>query len=322
MLFAKTSLMIATTILLANTHGARSLDNKNAKPDEVNRVGNVSIIRPQPSPTPQKGTDDTNSDIKVLAEGSHSEVTAPFLIVARDAQVYAKLRQLVMGLPELQEDFFKSNAVIAAFLGERNTGGYGVAIARADDSAIHVVATSPPRDAMVAQVITTPFKVVSVVSTGGKGRIPSNVSLALRAEDPWQETMRTYRITAGEFTMSGGFAGLMEKFALAGDIRVMREGKLATFVFNLKSTGAGRRRTLNEAATGVVEDGNVTVGRMGAGSLIEMPHSDLSAGGTLDDKNDKLALSFKSLPSMIADGYGGGGSVQAETTTEAPQKNQ
>ena len=321
MLFAKTSLIIATTFLLVNTQGFGSLDNKNAKPDEVRGVGDVSTARPQSSPSPQKVMDTTNSDIKVLAEGSHSAITSPFLAVVRDQQVYANLRQLVTNLPELQEDFFKSNAVIAAFLGERNTAGYGVAITRADDSAINVVATSPPKDAMVAQVITTPFKVVSVVSTAGKGRTP-NVSLALRAEGPWQQAMQTYLITAGEFTMSGGFAGRMEKFALAGDIRVMREGKLATFVFNLKSTGDEKQRALNEATTGLVEDGKAIVGRMAAGSLIDVPHSDLSASGTLNDKNGKLALSFKSLPSMIADGYGGGGSIEAQADTPAPEKKQ
>ena len=113
MLFAKTSLIIATTFLLVNTHGAGPVENEN-----------VSVIRAESTPTPQKRMDTTTtSDIRVLAEGSHSEVTSPFLAVVRDEQVYARLRKLVTGLPELQEDFFKRQAVIAAFMGERNTAG-------------------------------------------------------------------------------------------------------------------------------------------------------------------------------------------------------
>jgi len=263
-----------------------------------------------PQNNKQNDKEAANSEIKVLAEGAHSEVTNPFLVVARDAQVYANLRKLVAGLPDLQDEFFKSRAVVAAFMGERNTGGYRVEITRAPNGAIRVAAKSPPKDAMVAQVLTAPFRVVSV---------PSSPSLALEAEGAWQQAMRSYRITSGEFTMSGGFAGRMERFALAGDIRMMREGKLVTLLFDVKSSGAQKQRSLKEAATGLFENGTIDVWRIGAGSLIEMPHSDLSAKGRFADKDSQLALDFKSLPTMIADGYGGGGSIQAEAPAPPPQ---
>lgn len=313
MLFAKTSLIIATTFLLVNTYGAGSLDNKNAKHDEVNGVGNVFIVRTQSSPTPQKVMDTTNSDIKLLAEGGHSEVASPFLVVVRDQQVYARLRKLATGLPELQEDFFKRQAVIAAFMGERNTGGYRVEITRSADDSIHLAAMSPPGDAMVAQVITTPFKLVAV---------PTNRSLALEADSHWQKAMRSYHTTSGQFSISGGFTGRMEQFALDGDIRVMREGKLVTFLFDLKSADAEKQRSLKESGTGLVEDDSIVVSRIGAGSLIEIPHGDLSATGGFTDKKSKLALRFISLPTMIADGYGGGGSIEAQSDTPQPQKKQ
>src|SRR2546422_1463976 len=136
MLFAKTTLIIATTFLLVNTHGSGPVDNEN-----------VCVIMAESSPTPQKVMDTANGDIKVLAEGSHSEVTSPFLAVVRDEQLYARLRKLATGLPELQEDFFKGQAVIAAFMGERNTGGYRVAIRRSADDSIQLAAMSPPGDA-------------------------------------------------------------------------------------------------------------------------------------------------------------------------------
>src|SRR6266516_7743989 len=302
MLFAKTSLIIATTFLLANTYGAGRLDNEN-----------VFVFRAEPSPTPQKGMDTTNSDIKVLAEGSHSEVTSPFLAVVRDEQVYARLRKLATGLPELQEEFFKRQAVIAAFMGERNTGGYSVEITRSADDSIHLAAMSPPKDAMVTQVITTPFKLVAV---------PTNRSLSLEADNNWQKAMRLYHITSGRFSISGGFAGSTEQFALDGGIRVMREGKLVTFLFDLKSADVEKQRSLKEAGTGLVDDDSIVVSRIGAGSLVEVPHGDLSVTGSLTDKKSKLALSFISLPTMIADGYGGGGSIEAQAATPQLQKKQ
>lgn len=313
MLLIKASLIIATTFILVNPNGATSFGKKNVKCEETRLAVNVSRQDAPASPEPRNNTAPADNDMKVLAEGSHSEVTNPFLVVARDAQVYANLRKRVAGLPELQEDFFNHQAVIAAFLGERNSGGYSVQITRAGNGAIRVAASSPPKDAMVTQVITTPFKVVSV---------PTNLSLALEAEGGWQQAMRSYRITSGQFTMSGGFAGRMEQYGLQGDIRVTREGKLATFLFDVKTSGEEKQRSLKEAATGLVEDGSIVVSRIGAGSLIEIPHSDLSASGAFTDRHNKLALAFTSLPTMIADGYGGGGSVQAEATTPAPQKKQ
>jgi hypothetical protein len=157
---------------------------------------------------------------------------------------------------------------------------------------------------MVAQMITAPFKVVSV---------PTSPSLTLEADAGWQKAMSVYGITYGEFTMTGGIAGRSEKFALAGDVRTMREGKLVTFLFDIRSSGTEKPHSLKEAATGVVENGNVDVWRIGAGSLIEMPHSDLSAKGKFDRHESQLTLNLTSLPTMIADGYSGGGSIQAET---------
>lgn len=302
MLFAKSSLIIATAFLLVNTHGASCFVNEN-----------VSVIRAEPSPTPQKSMNTTKSDIKVLAEGSHSEVTSPFLAVVRDEQVYARLRKLTTGLPELQEDFFKRQAVIAAFMGERNTAGYSVEITRSADESIHLAATSPPRDAMVAQVLTTPFKLVAV---------PTNRSLAIEADSNWQKAMRSYHIMSGQFSISGGFAGRTEQFALHGGIRVMREGKLVTFLLDLKSADVEKPRSLKESGTGLVDDDIIVVSRIGAGSLIEVPHGDLSVTGSFTDKKSKLALRFISLPTMIADGYGGGGSIEAQAGPPQPEKKQ
>ena len=312
MLLIKTSLTIATMFLIVNASDATLCHNKNVRSQETRRAGRVAM-RNAESSVRRQNKEDLNTDLKVLAQGSHSEVTNPFVAVARDPATYAKLRKLAPGLPELLDEFFVSHAAVAAFMGEHNTGGYSVEITRVADGPIRVEAKSPPKGSMVSQVITTPFKVVAV-SPGP--------SLALEVDGIWRQAMRTYRITSGEFSMGGGFAGTREQFALEGDIRVMREGKLATFAFDLKSTNAEKQRALKEAATGFIEDDAVNVSRIGAGSLIEMPHSDLRVSGTFAGKSGKLTLSFASLPTMIADGYGGGGNIRAEATTPEPQKKQ
>src|SRR2546430_13516357 len=79
-------------------------------------------------PTQTPNTQTTTKTLKVLAEGFHSSVTHPFIAVIRDALTYAELMKLDNTLPKLDAEFFKSNAVIAAYLGTRNTGGYSVDI--------------------------------------------------------------------------------------------------------------------------------------------------------------------------------------------------
>ncbi len=69
------------------------------------------------SPTPTHSDANAVSGVRVLAEGEQSRVDDAFVAVARDAETYTALRELAGQLPELNADFFKTNAVIAAFLG-------------------------------------------------------------------------------------------------------------------------------------------------------------------------------------------------------------
>jgi len=61
---------------------------------------------------------------------------------------------------------FASRTVLAVFLGSRSTAGYAVEITRVDRQAgatvVHVRESRPGRDQILAQVITSPFHVVSV----------------------------------------------------------------------------------------------------------------------------------------------------------------
>jgi hypothetical protein len=246
-------------------------------------------------------------DIKVLAEGFHSRITKPFVAVVRDAETYAALTRLDENLPKLDADFFKENAAVAAFLGERNTGGYSVDI-RANAIEIVVLEKKPGKGVMVPQMITSPFKIVAL-----KGATNSAVRLNLFADDAWRQAAPSYRVTSGKFRMSGGFAGTSEEFGLEGPIGVMREGNLATFSFRVIGSETKKRRLLVECSTGLMDsDGNVKINRMSADSLVDSPNSGLAGTVTFSAEGRKFALIMISRPSLVADGYSGQGMIEAE----------
>lgn len=300
-MYFKINLLAAALLLGANPGGVASGHLP------LVTAGNATLSQDQPS---TKGAATTREDIKVLAQGSHAEVAKPFLAIAREPAVYAQLRKLVPSLPSLDAEFFKERLVVAAFLGDRNTAGYSVEIRRASNGTVWVAGYGPGKGSMVAQVITAPFKVVSV---------PRHPWSGLESEGVWQEAAERYYVKRGDFAFSGGFAGRREEFGLEGQIRVLREGTLATFLIDLKSTDSRKQRNLKDTATGIVADGRITIQEMDSGSLIEMPHGNLSASGRLSGNSNRLAMQFTSLTTMIiADGYGGGGSLEAEVAAPIP----
>jgi len=282
---------VASFMLSGGALGCHTRPPANSQPD--------TPAPPDEKEQPKEG------ELKVLAEGSQSAITSPFVAVARDADTYAALTKLDENLPKLDADFFKTRVVVAAFLGERNTGGYSIEISR-DASEIRVVEKKPGKDMMVAQMITSPFKIVSV-----EGVSKSPVRLALD-DDTWQARMTPFRVTTGKFTMVGGIAGVREEFDLGGAIGVLRAGNLATFQFRLIAPATAKRRALADYATGVVSsDNNIRVSRMSADSLINPPSPGLQADGVFSDGGKRLSLNLISRPSMISDGYSGRGNVEA-----------
>ena len=254
-------------------------------------------------------------EIKVLAEGFHSSINDAFIAVVRDGETYAALQKLAGGLPELDANFFQSYLVVAAFLGQRNTGGYSVEITLPREGVAGLVVTErkPGKGMMVTQMITSPFKLVAVV--GG-----ATSSLSLTVDDAWQQRLFPFRISSGHLKMSGGIAGTTREFDLAGELRIIVEGStLATFVFALRGTDPAKKRALIESATGIVTaDGHVTINKMDAGSLVDRPNSGLKATGQFSDSDSKVALNLVSLPTMIADGYSGMGTISAMITKLRP----
>ena len=242
--------------------------------------------------------------IKVLAEGYQSKITKPFVAVVRDLATYDSLRKRDDSLPRLDAEFFKANVVLAAFLGERNTGGYRVEITPSPVD-LNILERKPGKAIMVTQMITTPFKIVALQGM-------ANAAVRLTLDEAWRQQMQLYRITRGSFMVSGGFAGTSEEFGLEGVVGVIGEGKLATIWLRIVGSGPNRR-LLMECSTGLMDGDNINVNRMSADSLVSQPNGGLAATAIFSEKGKKLRLSLASWGvTLIADGYSGHGTIEAE----------
>lgn len=245
----------------------------------------------------------TSDDLKVIAQGFHSSITDPFVAVVRDEATYAELTKLDPSLPKLRVDL-KTNLVIAAFLGQRNTGGYSVEITRAASGEIQVTEKAPGKDMMVPQVITAPFKIVSLPV---EGSAPINIS----AGEAFRQTAQLYRIDKGSFTISGGIAGRAETYSLSGKLQITRLGDLVSVGFAVVSTGTTRARSLRDVATGVIKDNSFSIARMSHGSLVDPPAADLRVTGKFLETN-RLTLELDTGGAIVPDGYQGKGTIDAQ----------
>jgi hypothetical protein len=221
-------------------------------------------------------------EMQVLAEGSYGE-GGPFVAVARDPEVYAALRGASPSLPELGADFFRSHAVAAVFVGQRNTGGYAVEIRHEGGGRLLVSERVPPADAITTQAITHPFKVVAVPVKEGEA-----VSLLLQ-DGLAAGLLRPYRVVSGELT-SGGPRGV-ERLRLGGTLGLARQGALLTLLLDLK--GEGKTAGLTAAATGLVAaDGRFSVAGIGPWALAGSAAAPLRLTGRLTGEGDRLQLAF------------------------------
>jgi hypothetical protein len=123
--------------------------------------------------------------------------------------------------------------------------------------------------------------------------------------------MQRYKITSGSFKASGGFAGTSEEFGLEGLVGVRGEGKLATIWLRIVGSGP-KRRLLMECSTGLRDGDNIHVTRMSADSLVSQPNGGLTVMAAFSEKGKRFALTLMSGPTLVADGYTGGGTVEAE----------
>ena len=319
----KCRLLLAPSLALACS--AASAQGCAARRTDVAQTGaQTQTPRPTPeaSPTPAAGQGESNreaakmsNEIKVIEAGAHSRVNEAFVAVARDAQTYGEIRALHKSLPELGPEFFRENAVAAVVLGRRNTGGYAVEIARDAEGALRVSEVAPAKDAITTMALTAPYRVVSFAQWPEQ---PVRLHLA----DAWRQQARPYRVTSGEFTMVGGFAGVRQQFKLAGTFGVLRHSNLATFLFDLKGEAAdAEARALADAATGTVDvSRRVTIAQLDPGSFVHPPRRPMRADGFFSANEHRLTLKLDATQLAVADGFGGYGTLEADATGPAPPK--
>lgn len=275
---------------------------------------------PQPTHMPAPavaGQSETNalSEIKELVAGGYGSIREAFIFVARDAETYASLRALNDKLPQLGADFFKSNAVVAAFLGQRRSGGYSVRVERGAGGRLRVSEQPPPKDAMVTMALTAPFQIVSV---GVREESP----LVLELDAAWQEATRPYRVDSGEFARMGGITGRPEAASIKGDIRIMRHAQLATLFFALRGTsGEEGVHALQDTASGTVTpEGALALVRLDPGSFVPPPRYPLRVRGNFSHNEGTLSLTVEVTEAKVNDGYGGRGKLEATATAPPPKK--
>src|SRR5690242_6025983 len=293
-------LLFATILSLLMSGGAggcRTSKSSNPPKQSQNSTGTGN---------PTSEEDQIPGNFKVVAQGFHSSITDPFIAVIRDEATYAELAKLDTNLPKLNIDL-KTNVVIAAFLGQRNTGGFSVEISRAASGEIQVTEKTPGKDVMVPDVITAPFKIVSMPVEG-------TAPLKISASDTFRPTAQFYRINKGSFTISGGIAGRSETYSLAGKLQITRLGNLVTVAFAVVSTGTTRERSLRDVATGVISEDSFSIQRMSRGSLVDPPTGDLRVSGKFLDAN-RLSLDLDTGGAIVPDGFSGKGSIEAETVS-------
>lgn len=322
----KFGLALTLAALVSNSTGASACTVEprgGANPREQSRpkTQQPSTQKPSPQVSPVlegEGNLGTkfSGEIKELASGGYSSVKESFIVVARDAQTYAVLRRLHDKLPELGADFFKSSAVVAAFLGSRSSGGYGVQITRGDAgdcaSVLRVSEKTPAKGSFNTMALTSAFQIVSVP-------VGEESPLALELDATWREAARPYKVGAGEFVRMGGFTGRPERSALAGELRIMRHAQLATVFFAL--SGEEGKLALRDVATGTVApEGALTLTRLDPGSFVPPPRHPLRAQGQFADNEGKLSLTFEVMETKVNDGYGGQGKLEATATAPPPKK--
>jgi hypothetical protein len=254
-------------------------------------------------------------EMKLLAEGSQSAIQEPFIAVCRDDETYLALKKLDGSLPKLAKDFFQSHTVLAAYLGTRNTGGYGIEIVRKGDPNINfsdpnrtrfeVSEKALAKDAMVTQVITAPFKIVSL-EVNGTPPIILSIGYA------WRQKQQLYRIKSGTFSTGGGFAGTSEQFEPHGELLTLQTRDLVSFYISMRGIGGSKERFLSDFATGTIQKDALTIKRMTADFFVDGPNAGFSANGAFKVRDGRLSLRLGSLPAIVSDGYSGAGSLEAE----------
>jgi hypothetical protein len=102
----------------------------------------------------------------VLDKGDRSQIMAAREVVVRTAAEWDALWRAHLPARQPAAVDFSKEMVVGVFLGSKPTPGYGVTIASAAEEGgvlrVRYRETSPPPDAISAQVITHPYLIVAI----------------------------------------------------------------------------------------------------------------------------------------------------------------
>jgi len=106
------------------------------------------------------------ADPRMLDRGDRSQIMTARQVVARTAEEYDALWRSHLPTRQPAAVDFSKEMVVGVFLGAKPTAGYGVTIVSATDEGnvlqVRYRETSPPPDAITAQVITHPYQIVAI----------------------------------------------------------------------------------------------------------------------------------------------------------------
>ena len=109
--------------------------------------------------------------LSTVAQGAMSNIEEPRQAVVRTATEWQALwkQHASEGTPPSVD--FNQSTVVAVFLGSRPTTGFAVEITAAKTEGtrtmVEYLERQPPRDAIVAEVLTSPFHIVRLPRTAG-----------------------------------------------------------------------------------------------------------------------------------------------------------
>jgi len=112
-----------------------------------------------------------DTTFNTLAKGAMSNIEEPRQVVVRTAAEWQALWKQHDGNSGAPAVDFTQSVVAAVFLGSRPTTGYAADITgvrtESGRTIVEYLERQPPRDAFVAQVLTSPFHIVRIARTEG-----------------------------------------------------------------------------------------------------------------------------------------------------------
>jgi hypothetical protein len=238
----------------------------------------------------------------------------PFVAVIRDEAAYRALIEKVHAkVPPLEPDFLPPGIVIGAFLGPKPTPGYAATI-RSDGGTFRIEEQRPGPDAILAQVLTTPFAVAAFPAA-------PDAPVLVDPGESIGKSLRSLAVHSGSLTVSGGIAGISETWQISGTVRASTLDPLLTLLLDLTATSEQGTKDWKGALTVVRDEAGAFAGLLhDASPLVAPPCKALAVQGTLDASLGKLALRFAPGPCRASDAFFAKGELEATAAANPSAK--